>query len=334
PRSTVGTVLCLDFHCTVVSQLLSGPSNVHLTSHNMDLVLRWEPPEGAAGGLLYTTEYSHTINTTFFCCINAFYFSCEKTCFLSTFTTLLFYFSAFIGPPTVSLFSSGATLEVGIQDPVFMISALRNVYNGATYNITYWKKDQNEKARSIYNIQQNRLVLNDLEPRTKYCVQVQINTDRNPNPSQPSSIICENTANETPWVAAVVAFVTMAVAVTLVVVAVVYWKSISQFLCPKDALPLHFKEVCMFLLVSAWILHVDVAVSSFHSLAKPNQFASFLLPSLCWRTPTPPCTWPCRARTQLRRSTTQSASLQATGLWRKGILWRQQGAAAVNSLMS
>ncbi|XP_008277678.1 interleukin-10 receptor subunit beta-like [Stegastes partitus] len=219
---------------TVVSQLLSGPSNVHLTSHNMDLVLRWEPPEGAAGGLLYTTEYRSV----------AFYFSCEKTCFLSTFTTLLFYFSAFIGPPTVSLFSSGATLEVGIQDPVFMISALRNVYNGATYNITYWKKDQNEKARSIYNIQQNRLVLNDLEPRTKYCVQVQINTDRNPNPSQPSSIICENTANEqeTPWVAAVVAFVTMAVAVTLVVVAVVYWKSISQFLCPKDALPLHFKE--------------------------------------------------------------------------------------------
>lgn len=47
--------------------------------------------------------------------------------------------------------------------------------------------------------------------------------------------------------AAVVTFVVMAMAVALVVVAVVYRKSISHFLCPKDALPQHFKEVCMFM---------------------------------------------------------------------------------------
>lgn len=45
--------------------------------------------------------------------------------------------------------------------------------------------------------------------------------------------------------AAVVTFVVMAVAVTVVVVTVVYWKKISVFLCPKDTLPQHFKEVCM-----------------------------------------------------------------------------------------
>lgn len=47
----------LGLDCAVVSGVLSGPTNVSLTSYNMDLVLRWDPPEGAPSGLLYTTEY-------------------------------------------------------------------------------------------------------------------------------------------------------------------------------------------------------------------------------------------------------------------------------------
>lgn len=54
--------------------------------------------------------------------------------------------SAIIGPPNVSLTSHGAAIEVAIEDPVFAISALRNVYNYATYNITYWKNSQKEKV--------------------------------------------------------------------------------------------------------------------------------------------------------------------------------------------
>lgn len=43
--------------CTVVSGILSRPTNVRLTSYNMDLVLRWSPPEGADRNMVYTTEY-------------------------------------------------------------------------------------------------------------------------------------------------------------------------------------------------------------------------------------------------------------------------------------
>ena len=50
---------------------------------------------------------------------------------------------------------------------------------------------------------------------------------------------------EAPWVSAVVMFVVLMLAVALVVVTVLHRKKISHFLCPKDALPQHFKEVCM-----------------------------------------------------------------------------------------
>lgn len=251
---------------TVASELLRRPTNVRLTSHNMNLVLRWDPPEGTAGGLVYTAMYKSSVPGYRIGCWNTSSLECDLTPLtISHFGNYTGRVRAqlgeessnwaesnhvtldtdtFIGSPTVSLSSNGATLEVSIQDPVFSISTLRNVYNRVTYNITYWKKGQNETATSIPDKQQNRLVLSDLDPRTKYCVQVQINTDRNRNPSQPSSITCESTANEqeTPWVAAMVAFVIMAVAVALLVVAVVYWKSIYHFLCPKDALPPHLEK--------------------------------------------------------------------------------------------
>lgn len=44
-------------------------------------------------------------------------------------------------------------------------------------------------------IQQSRLVLDELEPWTKYCVQVQIHTEMNMKPSEVSRIVCESTSN-------------------------------------------------------------------------------------------------------------------------------------------
>lgn len=40
-------------------------------------------------------------------------------------------------------------------------------------------------------------------------------------------------------------FLVLAVAGVVVVLAVVYRNNISYFLCPKDSLPEHFKEVCL-----------------------------------------------------------------------------------------
>ncbi|XP_035507428.2 interleukin-10 receptor subunit beta [Scophthalmus maximus] len=254
---------------TVVSGILSRPTNVNLTSYNMNLVLTWNPPKGAAGSLVYTTQYKTTVTAYTVGCVNITALECDLTRLSESainengkYTGRVLVQSGseasawvesnqinmdgdtIIGSPDVSLFSNGPTIEVSIKDPVFAISALRNIYIFATYNITYWKDSQKEKAKHISNIQQNRVVLNDLDPWTKYCVQVQINTERNSNPSKPSGIVCENTTNEkeSPWVAAMVTFVFMALAVALGVVAVVYRKSISNFFCPKDTLPQHFKE--------------------------------------------------------------------------------------------
>ncbi|XP_029314993.1 interleukin-10 receptor subunit beta-like [Cottoperca gobio] len=254
---------------TVVSGVLSKPTNVRLTSHDMNLVLRWESKEQPAG-LVYTAEYKPSLADYRVGCVNISTLECDFTCLnISIFqygkytgrvraqsgsetsvwvesnqTTL--DKDTIISSPNVSLFSNGATIEVSIQDPIFAISALREVYNSATYNITYWQDGQKQKAKSISNIQQSWVVLNDLEPWTKYCVQVQIKTGRNAdtNLSKPSSAVCESTTveEEAPWVPAVVTFVVMAMAVALVVVAVLYRKRIFHFLCPKDALPQHFKE--------------------------------------------------------------------------------------------
>ncbi|XP_071341636.1 interleukin-10 receptor subunit beta-like isoform X1 [Trachinotus anak] len=256
---------------TVVSGILSRPTNVHLTSFNMDLVLRWSPPAGAASSLVYTAEYNTTVIPYSVACVNISTLECDFTRLNTSIHPSIVEYGKYtgrvrallgsessawvesnhitldkdtiIGSPNISLFSNGATIEVSIKDPVFAVSSLRNVYISATYNISYWKDGQKEKAKHISNVQQNRVVLSDLDPRTKYCVQVQINTESNPHPSKPSGVVCASTTREdAPWVAAVLTFVLMAVGVALVVVLVVYRESISVFFCPKDALPQHFKE--------------------------------------------------------------------------------------------
>ncbi|KAM9850696.1 interleukin-10 receptor subunit beta-like isoform 1-T1 [Aulostomus maculatus] len=252
----------------VVVAALNTPRNVRLTSTNMDLVLRWDPPEGAASDLVYTTKYKTSVTNYEVGCLNISTLECDHSSpgisiyEYATYTVAVqaqlgtessawveagpikLDRDTIIGSPNVSLFPNGAALEISIEDPVFKISALRDIYNFATYNITYWKDGQQDKAQSISNIQQNRMVLNYLEPLTKYCVQVQINTKWNPKPSEPSSPVCETTTSEAgaPWEAAVVTFVLMSMAVALVVVAVFYHKRISHFLCPKGDLPQHFKE--------------------------------------------------------------------------------------------
>uniref|UniRef100_A0A3Q3XM82 Uncharacterized protein n=1 Tax=Mola mola TaxID=94237 RepID=A0A3Q3XM82_MOLML len=226
--------------------------NLRLTSYNMDLVLRWDPAEGAAGSPVYTawmgcTNTSHLecdfsnprilVYGTYIGRVRA-ELGAESSAWVES-NKITLDNDSVIGPPGVTLFSSGTTIEVSIKDPVFAISTLREVYNFLTYSITYWKEGEREK--------QDRMHLSDLEIWTKYCVQVQVNVGRNITyPSRPSSPVCESTRNSeytsAPWVAALVMFLFMGGAIALVVVAVVYRKTISSFLCPEDALPQHFKE--------------------------------------------------------------------------------------------
>ncbi|XP_067458958.1 interleukin-10 receptor subunit beta-like [Thunnus thynnus] len=264
-------VLTLSTLCgsRVVSGFLSPPKNVRLTSHNMNMVLKWEPPEGAASDVVYTVESINKFSSNIEVCSNISTTECdigshidinvygkyesrvraqsgaESSLWVKS-NTIVPDKDTVIGSPSVSLFPNEGAIEVSITDPVFATSSLRDVYQSAVYTITYWKADEKKEVWNISDIQQNRVVLNDLDPQTKYCVQVQIQIKiaQNSNPSKPSAPICENTTHEEgpQWVAAVVTFVFMVMAVTLVVVTVVYRKKISHFLCPKDTLPQHFKE--------------------------------------------------------------------------------------------
>lgn len=248
------------------SGVLSAPTNVRLTSHNMDLVLRWDPPEGAAGDLNYTAEYRSSAVPYKAVCMNISALQCDFTSpFISPYgnyrgrvqvhrgaessgwvesNKMTLDRDTSIGPPNVTILRIGTSLEVSITDPGFKTSSLRAVYYSATYNITYWNSSQKQEAKTLSDLQQNRVVLEDLEPMCEYCVQVQINTNQNTRPSEFSDIVCESTADKdaVPWVAAVVTVVVMVVLVALVVVMVVYWNRISQFLCPEIVLPPHFKE--------------------------------------------------------------------------------------------
>ncbi|KAM9802198.1 interferon alpha/beta receptor 1a-like isoform 4-T9 [Syngnathus typhle] len=277
----------------MASAVLSPPRNVRLTSMNMNLVLRWDSPEGLTGDISYTTECNTSVRICHVGCVNISTLECDFSslntflsvygrykarvraqrgenhsswveskpitlesdsqkgrigllqlddipyrwcppaglgiaamtgnkhltatapisCFkdglggssfsreaqtsLSSATSLLIFFFclAMIGSPNVSLISNGATIGISVKDPTFAISDLRSVYGTATYNITYWKDGQNEKAKHISSVLQNQIFLNDLDPGTKYCVQVQIIAESNTKPSNPSSTVCESTTN-------------------------------------------------------------------------------------------------------------------------------------------
>lgn len=253
---------------TVVSGLLGSPRNVSLTSYNMNLVLRWEPPEGATDDVIYTTQLTSQLGHNRDACVNISALQCDIISLgipifeYAVYTGLVRAVSGsrssnwaysnnvtmdedtIIGPPSVSVLSNGVDIEVNITDPVFSFSRLRKIYGIVSYSIIYWKEGEKEEAKNISKIQQNRVTISELEPKTKYCVQVRVNLERNRNPGQLSEPICESTTNAGahPWVEAVVVVFIMAVIVTMVVLGVVYHKQITHFFCPKDMLPEHFIE--------------------------------------------------------------------------------------------
>ncbi|XP_023192031.1 interleukin-10 receptor subunit beta-like [Xiphophorus maculatus] len=251
----------------VVSGVLRSPTNVQVTSRDLNLILSWDPPAEAPSGLIYTTEFKNSIGIHKPGCVNITTFQCELSNFgISLYGTYSGKVRALLGeetsawvesknitldtetlisPPSVSLLSIGQTLEISIKEPEFYISSLRNVYSKVSYNITYWKDDQEMmQEKTLSNIVQDRVILDELDPLTKYCVQVRIITLRNKNPSEPSGVLCERTGDtdNSPMVAAVIVCVVIAVAVVMTVLAVVKWKSISHFLWPKVSLPRHFEK--------------------------------------------------------------------------------------------
>uniref|UniRef100_A0A672HVM4 Fibronectin type-III domain-containing protein n=1 Tax=Salarias fasciatus TaxID=181472 RepID=A0A672HVM4_SALFA len=251
PSLTALILLCSAF------TTLGSPNNVRLSSYNMNLVLRWDRPEGEASDLLYTAEYKRRrFNSCDFTPLHLSVYGrymgrvqavrgAESSAWVES-SPLTLDRDTVIGPPSVSLVSNGATVEVSIKDPMFQISDLRNVYGEPDYNVTHWKSSRNETVAENEHRQQTRLVLDDLDAWSRYCVQVQLKTGIDSRTSLPSNVTCQSTAGAghgAPWLAAVLVLVGVSLAVALVVVVVRKRKSISRFLFPKDTLPQCLKEV-------------------------------------------------------------------------------------------
>lgn len=243
---------------------LSRPRNARIASHNMGLVLEWDDPQNDTENMTYTAEYKGFINSYTAVCRSSAARRCDFTSKLTAFGVYFFrvraeldgensawvQMEAFtmdehttLGAPTVVLNSSGTDLEVTIRDPLLLLSDFRTVYPHATYNITYWTDGQRGMAKHMVG-EQSRVVLTGLKPWTRYCVEVQVATQRFSKHSQPSSTMCERTTkgNDTPWIVALVTFVVIAVLLGLVVPGVLYCRGIGWVLWPKGKLPEHIKD--------------------------------------------------------------------------------------------
>lgn len=259
---------------TVMASQLPAPQNVQLTSYNLDLYLRWSPPKNETSDVLYSTQLWATFQSEprpRAACVNTTALHCELTdpslglnimefgqyqasvraqcgAELSEWVdsqAITMDRDTVIGPPDVSLVSNGADLEVIVRDPKFHISTMAHVFGRRQYNISYWPHGhQNRVAHEL--VQQNRAPLSNLEPWTEYCVQVSVlvNPVRNQNPAEASEPVCASTKDKpsAPWLAPVLTFFALALAVVLVVVAVVYHQRMCHFVCPRDPLPQHLPE--------------------------------------------------------------------------------------------
>ncbi|CAL8240795.1 unnamed protein product [Merluccius merluccius] len=234
----------------------------------MDMVLHWDQP-GNTSQVSYTTEINSPVTVYRPGCVNISVLSCDFTALdipLTAYGTyrgrvraqrgpettawvesgsLTLDINTTIGPPNVTLVSNGVHVTIHIIDPVFRISNLRDIYNYASYIVTYWRENEEGKKDKAKNmtVQQNPLVLSDLEPLSRYCVKVQIKTVRNITPSRESRVTCMKTTDQErlPWLEAVVTFFVIAMGVAVAVVVIVYRKKLANFLCPRVLLPPYFK---------------------------------------------------------------------------------------------
>uniref|UniRef100_A0A8C5BTA2 Interleukin 10 receptor subunit beta n=1 Tax=Gadus morhua TaxID=8049 RepID=A0A8C5BTA2_GADMO len=164
------------------------PLNARLTSWNMDLVLRWDSPGDPA--VHYTAEFNSTVFKFRPGCVNTSALYCDFTDEASSLTVYGTYIgrvraqrgqessvwvesgpltldkNTTIGPPNVTLVSHGVHMTINIRDPVFRISKMREVYNQASYNITYWKEGKEDEIVVVFETGARVLL-------RAYCVVVQ-----------------------------------------------------------------------------------------------------------------------------------------------------------------
>ncbi|KAJ8246719.1 hypothetical protein GJAV_G00254630 [Gymnothorax javanicus] len=244
------------------------PENVNVTSVNLDVILTWDPPRDTPGNLTYTASYESVMGSTTVCQHQSD-LSCDFTNHLSYFGIYKFSVRAelqgevsqwvntskfvidlntVIGAPSVRLSSRGVNMDVAIRDPVTRNpGALRKLYSDVCFNVRYWRENKTETATMLQCEQQNSLVLSDLMPRTRYCVQAQMNVPSYEKLSNFSSVTCETTGDESVtagFIAVTMVISLLVVAGTVLILFFIGWYGYKRvkYMFPKVKMPEHFKE--------------------------------------------------------------------------------------------
>ncbi|XP_048833726.1 interleukin-10 receptor subunit beta-like [Brienomyrus brachyistius] len=266
--SSQGCFFSVLYSLSVVLAAVPEPENVTVMSYNMGAVLEWDYPHNASEGVRYTAEFkSHLLeyvaacqsqqerkcdftNNTHYFGIYTFRVRAELQGSTSSWVNTTEFFldrQTIIGPPVVSLHSKAGDMEVNLQDPVLKMSTLKDVYTDIIYNLSYWKEGQ-EETKKQKQTKQKLLLLSELLPWTRYCVQADIYIPGYSKLSEQSEPVCETTTSNgtvKPWVVAVAlisSFLVTTVSLPLLFLLGWYCYKGLRFLYPSAKLPEHFKQ--------------------------------------------------------------------------------------------
>ncbi|XP_060785115.1 interleukin-10 receptor subunit beta-like [Neoarius graeffei] len=251
---------------SVFTDEVPPPRNLEIKSENLGLVLDWDPPQSTTEkDFRYTAEYK-SWNSFKAMCKNESSLSCDFTSDVTPFGTYTLRVRTelngkssvwieiecqplekitVIGAPVVKLQSRRGKMEVDIIKPALRKSSFKDVYAKILYCIRYWTEGQKEVEEEL--VDQSRVMLMNLLPEVRYCMQVEIRLNDGKY-SLPSNITCEmNTASDEveSWLITVVLFVSFLVtllSVLLIFLAVWYGYRGIRFLHPPAKLPEHFKQ--------------------------------------------------------------------------------------------
>ncbi|KAG1929077.1 cytokine receptor family member b4 [Pimephales promelas] len=260
---SVGSLLYIVF---VSADSVPIPENVTVTSLDMGLVLRWDPPQNTTNQLFSYTAEVKAWRDYEPVCVHSSSLRCDFTDNVSTFglyqlrvrTELHGETSDWVeteefavdnitevSAPRVKLSSRKGQTEVDITDPPMRKNNLRDVFfTGVSYIIRFWEEGAAEKKDLTRD--QNRIMLPNLEPLVNYCVEVAILYNKKTSQFSNTTCVTNSPSSEVePWLIAVVllvSFLVVLVAIVLIFLAMWYGYQGCRIIFPDTNLPENLKQ--------------------------------------------------------------------------------------------
>ncbi|XP_042190235.1 interleukin-10 receptor subunit beta-like isoform X2 [Callorhinchus milii] len=258
------------------------PQNVKIHSVNFKHVLQWDPVVCRKGNISYSvgyqSSYSHfyekdepfeksctNINTTQCDLSNAladeisYWLHVRAKCKSRTSKWAAVedfqpFRDTLIGPPpNFNVKVKLDMLDVLFAEPMKENSqrTMRSYYTSMAFKISYWK---NTDPKKILNVVAEAPMkrLNNLEPRTEYCLQVSCIDKETNITGLPSRIVCATTMDDDKiplWMTMVVLLISLAVVFIMVMgvfsTVICSYRTIRYAFYPSYSLPEHIKEMSL-----------------------------------------------------------------------------------------